>query len=198
MEGLAPKENMKAWVDRKLFVHNLGHAATAYLGYARHPEFVYLYEALGISAIKKEVREVMLQSANLLLAKYPGEFTLEALVDHIDDLLSRFQNRALGDTIFRVGCDLKRKLGPDDRLVGAIRLALELGLPYDKILHVLVCGFHFRATDENGDLLPGDEIFADKFAQGLPHVLQSVCGFDEKLDWPVFQEADSLEKRLPI
>lgn len=27
--GLSPKENMKAWVDRKLFIHNLGHAATA-------------------------------------------------------------------------------------------------------------------------------------------------------------------------
>jgi len=26
--GLSPKENMKAWVDRKLLIHNLGHAAT--------------------------------------------------------------------------------------------------------------------------------------------------------------------------
>lgn len=42
VEGLAPKENMKAWVDRKLFIHNLGHAATAYLGYNYNPGFVYL------------------------------------------------------------------------------------------------------------------------------------------------------------
>ena len=30
MEGLEPKENIKAWVDRKRFIHNLGHAAVAY------------------------------------------------------------------------------------------------------------------------------------------------------------------------
>jgi mannitol-1-phosphate 5-dehydrogenase len=33
IRNLAPKENIKAWVDRKLFIHNLGHAASAYLGY---------------------------------------------------------------------------------------------------------------------------------------------------------------------
>lgn len=38
--GLAPKENMKAWVDPKLFIHNLGHAATVYIGHLYNPEFV--------------------------------------------------------------------------------------------------------------------------------------------------------------
>ena len=42
IEGLAPKENMKAWVDRKLFIHNLGHATTAYLGYPR-PSAIHLF-----------------------------------------------------------------------------------------------------------------------------------------------------------
>jgi mannitol-1-phosphate 5-dehydrogenase len=31
IKGLDPKVNMKAWTDRKLFIHNLGHAAVAYL-----------------------------------------------------------------------------------------------------------------------------------------------------------------------
>jgi mannitol-1-phosphate 5-dehydrogenase len=42
--GLAPKDNMKAWVDRKLFIHNLGHASAAYIGYLYNPEFKYVYE----------------------------------------------------------------------------------------------------------------------------------------------------------
>ncbi len=178
-EGLAPKENMKAWVDRKLFIHNLGHAATAYLGYNYNPGFVYLYEALAIQEIYNEVRETMLQAANLLLAKYPDEFTIQSLTSHIDDLLHRFQNKALGDTIFRVGCDLRRKLGPNDRLAGAINLALELGMPYDKIFNVLQKACNFRATDENGNLFPADLEFVTFFEkEGLNMVLKNICNFD--------------------
>lgn len=31
MEGLAPKDKMKAWDDRELYIHNPGHATVAYL-----------------------------------------------------------------------------------------------------------------------------------------------------------------------
>lgn len=179
IEGLAPKENMKAWVDRKLFIHNLGHAATAYIGYKYNPRFVYMYEALAIPEIHAEVRETMLQSADILLANYPDEFTIEALTEHIDDLLYRFQNKALGDTIFRVGCDLMRKLGADDRLSGAIQLALEFKLPYEKILHALLCGCEFRATDENGNMLPADLRFVETYNKGLNEVFHTVCGFQD-------------------
>lgn len=150
IEGLAPKENMKAWFDRKLFIHNLGHATTAYLGYLAHPSSTFLYEVLSDNQLKAKVRNIMLQAANILLKKYPDEFTVKSLTDHIDDLLMRFQNKALGDTIFRVGCDLQRKLGAEDRLAGVIQLARELNLPYNLILQTLVCGCHFKATDQEG------------------------------------------------
>jgi mannitol-1-phosphate 5-dehydrogenase len=131
--GLSPKKNIRAWVDRKLFIHNLGHASAAYAGHLFNPEFTYVYEALAVPEIHRLVRETMLQSANLLLIRYPDDFTRSMLTDHIDDLLSRFQNKALGDTIFRVGCDLFRKLGPEDRLAGSIKMALDLNQPYDRI-----------------------------------------------------------------
>ena len=51
------------------------------------------------------------------------------LKDHIEDLLKRFGNKNLGDTIFRVGHDLERKLGKDDRFMGIVRLAQEVGSP---------------------------------------------------------------------
>jgi mannitol-1-phosphate 5-dehydrogenase len=47
VKGLSLKENIKAWVDRKAFIHNLGHATAAYLSYFYHPELKYLYEGLG-------------------------------------------------------------------------------------------------------------------------------------------------------
>ncbi len=189
---------MKAWVDRKLFIHNLGHATTAYLGYLYNPGFMYIHEALAVPAVFFAVRETMLQSADILLKKYPGEFSKEDLSGHIDDLLSRFQNKALGDTLFRVGCDLMRKLGPEDRLAGAIKDALLFDLPYDKILYALVCALHFRAADENGNILPQDAEFAKLCENGTDHVLSEICDFDLIRHKPVFKQARELNRKLNL
>lgn len=196
IEGLAPKDNIKAWVDRKLFIHNLGHAAAAYLGYLSHPDLSLLHEVLSDSKLKEIVRDTMLQAANILLKRYPGEFTVESLTDHIDDLLRRFQNKALGDTVYRVGCDLHRKLGADDRLAGAIGLARELSLPYDLILRTLVCACHFRATDESGNISPSDREFVAIYANGIEQVLTSICGFDRIVDCNLINEAILIDNSL--
>lgn len=198
IEGLAPKENMKAWVDRKLFIHNLGHATAVYLGYLSHPDSIYLYEVLFDNKLKDVVRNTMLQAADILLKKYPDEFTIESLTNHIDDLLRRFQNKALGDTLFRIGCDLQRKLGAEDRLAGAIHLARELKLPYDLILKALVIGCHFRATDEEGKMLPSDIEFDKIYISGIRNVLKNICGFNEINDLEVIEDAEKLEKELKI
>lgn len=179
IDGLSPKDNMKAWVDRKLFIHNLGHATTAYIGYLENKNNVYLWQALENEETYSLVRDTMMQSANILLKMYPDEFTLEHLVEHIEDLLERFKNKALGDTIYRVGCDLKRKLSKDDRLTGAILKGWELYQTYDKILFALICGFYFRATDSKGEMFPGDVEFADFFKEyGMEATLNELCGID--------------------
>jgi len=196
IEGLAPKENMKAWVDRKLFIHNLGHAAAAYLGFLYNTKFVYLWEALEISEVFSEVREIMQQSAVALMKKYPNEFTEESLQNHINDMLARFRNHALGDTLFRVGCDLPRKLSPDDRLVGAIKLAIEMNLPYRKILKALICGCRFRAAAEDGKMLQADIEFTSIYETGIRNVMIRICGFDEIRDEAIIQEAEKMDKEI--
>ena len=196
IEGLAPKQNMNAWVDRKLFIHNLGHASAVYLGYLAHPDATYLYEVLSDRELLGVVRNTMLQAADILLAAYPGEFTIGSLSDHIDDLLRRFQNKALGDTLFRIGCDLQRKLSSQDRLSGAIHLARELNLPYDLILKALVCGCHFRPCDEAGKRLSSDLQFDLIYAKGISEVLTCVCGFSEVSDRDLIQDAITIDNSL--
>lgn len=192
--GLAPKENMKAWVDRKLFIHNLGHSASAYLGYLYNPEFIFIWEALAVPGILAFVRSAMLQSAEILISEYPDEFTAAGLTEHIDDLLARFQNRALGDTIFRVGCDLKRKLGTDDRLAGAIHKAIERGMPYNRILFAIVCACYFRASDEEQKIYPDDADFINRYAGDVSSIMTSVCKFDKARHKRIIDEACSMDK----
>ena len=177
VKGLAPKDNMKAWVDRKSHIHNFGHAAAAYAGFLADPSVQFMAEILKIHNVKKFTRSAMLQSANVLLKKYPGEFTILELTEHIDDLLGRFENHALGDTVFRVGCDLKRKLYRDDRILGPLIDGIQTKSPVDKILMAFSYGLQFLAKDENGNVFPGDDYFSKAISEkGLPFVLTSLCG----------------------
>jgi mannitol-1-phosphate 5-dehydrogenase len=196
IEGLAPRDNMKAWVDRKLFIHNLGHSTAAYIGYLFNPDFNFLYQALEVREIFDFARVTMLQASEILLILYPGEFTAADLTAHIDDLLARFMNKSLGDTIFRVGCDLMRKLGPEDRLAGAIKNAIRHNLPYDKILIALVCACHFRAGDEEGKALKEDVEFCGIYNKGIESVLDHVCRFSRKDHPGVFSEASRIDEAV--
>ncbi|MDX9880423.1 MAG: hypothetical protein RBS73_00060 [Prolixibacteraceae bacterium] len=180
--GLAPKENIKAWVDRKAFVHNLGHATAAYFGHFKHPELNYLYEVLDDPEVYGFTREAMLQSSSVLQTLYSADYSMAELEEHIDDLLSRFQNRDLKDTVFRVGQDRPRKLGPDDRFVGMVRLAQKQRKPYDKILQAMAYAFFFRATDETGNRPVPDILFDRYLSRGLEFALQEVCKFDRVKD----------------
>jgi mannitol-1-phosphate 5-dehydrogenase len=173
------KENMKAWVDRKAFIHNLGHATAAYAGYLNHPNATYMYEVLEDERVLKFTRSVMEESAQILQTVYPNEFSTTDLSKHIENLLVRFQNRNLGDTIFRVGCDINRKLGKDDRFMGIIQMAIKTGLPFNRILEALAMGFLFKGKDEFGNMLPGDAEFHKNWSKDPDEVIKKVCGFQD-------------------
>jgi mannitol-1-phosphate 5-dehydrogenase len=196
IKGLAPKQNIKAWVDRKAFIHNLGHAAATYYGYFLHPEAVYLYEVLEDSNVFSFTRKVMQQSSQALLAAYPDDFTMSDLEAHIDDLIFRFRNKALQDTLFRVGQDLVRKLGADDRFIGSIHLAVQYKMPYDYILEAMCYGFFFRAKDEHGNLFPLDIGFLEVASKNIELAIIKDLAIDPVADSIIIKDLLKLYDRL--
>lgn len=177
--GLEPRENMAAYVDRKLFVHNLGHAAVAYHGYRHDPSLEFIWQVTGIPEVRAAAKAAMEESARALLAAYPGEFVRQNLDAHIEDLLQRFCNRALGDTVFRVGRDLLRKLSREDRIIGAMLFDQAHGIDFTATAHVAAAAMEFRSTDERGQLSAPDEKFITMhYPQGLDAVLTDVCGLN--------------------
>ena len=193
-KGLDPKENIKAWVDRKAFIHNLGHATAAYYGHALHQDAVYLYEVLEDIEVLHFTRKVMLQSAEILTAVYPEEFTAEELKEHIDELIHRFRNKALGDTIFRVGHDLIRKLGPDDRFMSPIHFAIQNEIQYDLIIKAMSYALNFRAKDEAGNSFPSDSLFLGSLEKNFESTLTDILGYDRVLDLQIIEELSNLYK----
>ena len=177
VEGLVLKSNFPAYVDRKLFIHNLGHAAAAYHGNLAGKETIW--ECVAEERIRAETRTAMSESARALVREYPGEFTEADLADHADDLLRRFANRLLGDTVYRVGADLRRKLGPDDRLIGAMRLVAAHGGRPEHIARAVAAALRFKAVGPDGRMLPRDEEFHRMLeARGLKATLREVSGLD--------------------
>lgn len=194
IKGVAPKQNIIAWVDRKAFIHNLGHATAAYYGHFLHPEMTYMYEILEDKKVLKFTRDAMMQSAEILSHVYSNDFTLDDLEDHVDDLLHRFRNKALQDTIFRVGHDLQRKLAPDDRFMGAVSLGINNNMRYDLILKAMSFGFYFRAVNEEGLMFPADEKFISAFSYNPDSVFTEILGFDNIKDASVISQLTNLLK----
>ncbi|MBQ3722427.1 MAG: hypothetical protein II851_01825 [Bacteroidales bacterium] len=122
--GMVPFEPFDFFIKRKLFIHNMGHATTAYLGGLKGVD--YIYEAIDDPEIRTVAQNAMLESALALSRRYG--VSLDAIQLHITDLLGRFTNAALKDTCARVGADPARKLSPADRLIGSATLALEEGI----------------------------------------------------------------------
>ncbi len=166
ISGMEACDNFPAYTARKLYIHNCGHAVLAYLGYQLG--FQYGYEALANAKIRQKVEKALEESRQGIVAEYG--VSPDWLDAHVRDLLHRFANRALGDTVFRLGRDPVRKLAPNDRLVGAARLAEKAGVVPDAIGWGIAAGYCFD---------PGEDPIAVDLQQrlrteGLDSVMASV------------------------
>jgi mannitol-1-phosphate 5-dehydrogenase len=157
--GIQAVTPISAYVERKLWLHNMGHAAAAYLGFKRVPERRLLAEVLTDTHVYETVKKAMYQATDVLRKRWPNVFTAEGLISDADDLLHRFQNLALGDTVYRVGRDLKRKLRFDDRLMGLIVTAVENHAEWDAVAEAYAAAFSFTATDSDGLAFAPDSQF---------------------------------------
>ncbi len=179
IEGINAVNHITAYEDRKLFIHNLGHAAAAYLGFLYAPNERYLHRVLKLPKVLEGARLAMDRAAVALAAEYPGVFTSFELAEHIDDLLTRFGNAALGDSVYRVGRDLARKLSASDRVLGPIRLCQRWKIAWEPIEAVFRSALVFGAVDEAGRPFPADLAFrSDLNALGLERTLIERLGLN--------------------
>jgi len=184
--GMIPFSPFAFFTDRKLYIHNAGHAVLGYLGYLAGYE--YGYESLADDEIYLQARGAMEESALALTRKYrpaPG-----ALMANIEDLLHRFGNRALGDTTLRLGRDPVRKLAHSDRLVGAALNALAQGVTPAHLVTGIAAGLRFAHPDDP----VAQQVQAQLREQGMERVLAEVCGLapDEPLTEMIIQRHEAI------
>ena len=188
--GLELHGNFAAYVDRKLYIHNLGHAVCACLGAQRG--YKLICDAIEDPEVLGITRAAMMSTAMALMKRYPGEFTEESQTEHVEDLLRRFRNRALGDTVFRVGRDLNRKLADGDRFIGGLRLVKEAGGDTVPICKGIAAALKFNATDDQGNPYPTDGIVLNRVKEIGPMLfLREFSKLDPDEFRPELREVDA-------
>jgi mannitol-1-phosphate 5-dehydrogenase len=130
IEVFVEKADLAPFAQAKLYGHNAGHALAAYL--AHQLGFTRIDQLAGRPDILQFVANAMLHESGVpLCQRYAGSdplFTPDGFRQYVDDLILRMVNPHVRDTVARVGRDPARKLGWEDRLVGAMRLAASAGV----------------------------------------------------------------------
>ncbi|HUI71318.1 MAG TPA: hypothetical protein VL354_12440 [Spirochaetia bacterium] len=175
-QGTFAVSNFRAEVERKLYTHNLGHAALGYLGYLRG--FRYVHEPLDDEFSSAVFEGALDETSQALLATYPADLDPAEHRETRKDVRIRFGNPLLQDTVTRVAREPIRKLGPQDRLIGSINLCRSRGV-FPKHICV-ICGAALLYDD------PGDaEALALRALvehQGVSGALREVTGLEPQSD----------------
>lgn len=170
--GMTVVENLQAYVERKIFTLNTGHAVAAYFGYVKG--YKTIQEALKDSEILNVVKGAMEESAEYLVHRF--SFSRQAHREYIEKTLHRFKNPALEDDVVRVGRQPLRKLGPDDRLVYPAKEAAKLGLKPVNLACGIAAALKFD-YEEDGEALALQNMIKN---EGIDEVLDKICGIPRK------------------
>lgn len=184
--GMNMADNLLAYIERKLFTLNTGHAITAYLGKMKGCQTIL--ESIETPEIYAVVHAAMQQSGEALVKQFG--FDHEAHFKYIEKIIKRFHNPYLKDDVTRVGREPIRKLSPDDRLIKPVMTAKSFGLPYDKILLGVGAALHFNNPED-----PQSVQLMEKIATGgLVPTISEVTGI--KSGDPMLQEIVNAYKEV--
>jgi mannitol-1-phosphate 5-dehydrogenase len=147
--GLVPFTPFDFYVKRKLFLHNMSHAICAYFGFSKGYE--YIYQAIEDPEILRMVSQSMDETIEALLNEYP-EISMNDIREHKKDLIFRFGNKALKDTIFRVAGDPIRKLRENDRFVGAALYCLSQKVIPENIVKGIVSAYQYEQSKDSSSV----------------------------------------------
>ncbi len=144
INGMELTDNLMAFIERKLFTLNTGHAITAYLGQLYGCQTIS--DAIAEPKIYTVVKSAMEESGQVLIQRYG--FNEETHCQYIDKILTRFANPYLKDDVNRVGRQPIRKLSPNDRLVKPLLGTLEYQLPNKNLIIGIAAALHFRCDSD--------------------------------------------------
>lgn len=171
IKGVDYVDNLGPYLERKLFLLNGAHAATAYIGYIKG--YKYIHEAIKDEFIRNIAIGFHKEAIQALSKKH--NLDINILNRYSQKLIKRFENFYLQDELFRVGRDPIRKLSSNDRLITPLKLCYKLDMKYDNILYGIAAGFLFDYNeDENAQ-----KIQNGISEEGIHNTIRNITGLEE-------------------
>ena len=171
VKGMTLTDSLQAYVERKLFTLNCGHAITAYLGFVYGLEQVD--QALANEEIMEDVRGALREGGAALVKRHG--FDAEEHERYVERVLARFTNPKLHDDVERVGRQPLRKLSKGDRLLGPTVIARAYGLPIDHLARGIAAAFLFDVKSDPQSV----QMIGRINEVGIEHAVTEYTGFDE-------------------
>lgn len=187
IEGMNLVGNLEAYIERKLFTLNTGHASTAYLGSLKG--YGTIDQSINDPEIEDQVRKIMQESGEALIAKFG--FNKEGHFAYIEKIIKRFKNPYLNDDVKRVGREPIRKLSINERFVKPINTALEYDLSIDNLLIGLAAALNFRNEEDDQAV----ELEKDIENLGLEKTIEKITEIkDKKIIEKIVENYEKLNK----
>lgn len=171
IEGMNLADNLMAYIERKLFTLNTGHAITAYIGNLKGYKTVD--ESIKDEKIYNVVKNAMRESGKGLIEKYG--FDEETHFKYIDKIIGRFKNPYLKDDVARVGREPLRKLSESDRLIKPLMTAKGFNLNVDNLLLGVGAALHYK-NEEDAQSIKLQELIKEK---GIKEAISEVSNIDD-------------------
>lgn len=168
IEGLGWVDDLDAYLERKLFTLNSGHAICAYLGALKG--YRTIVESIADPAIGALVHQAMWESGEGLIKKF--SFDPDAHHAYIERIFARFQNPFLADETTRVAREPIRKLAPTDRLMKPLMTAYGYGLNVDHLIFGAAAALHFNCPEDEQSV----ELMKAIEAEGVEKTLEKYTG----------------------
>ncbi len=128
-------DDQTRYLQRKLYIHNTGHATLGYLGFLRGHTFIHQ------AAQDREiiaVTEKAIEESGWAIEKEYG-FSAQNIKEYREALTEKCKSPELPDEIVRVVREPIRKLGPEERFLGPLGLMMKHGRQPEFLLYG-VCG----------------------------------------------------------
>lgn len=166
--GMSFVDDLMAYLERKLFTLNSGHAICAYLGSLKG--YATIRESIGDPAIGGIVYRAICESGEGLIRR----FSFDAAAHHayIERIFARYQNPYLEDENIRVGREPIRKLDPADRLIKPMLTAYSYGLPVDDLVVGAAAALRFDCAEDAQSV----EMLRLIYAEGVEKAIETYTG----------------------
>lgn len=145
IQGMKMVDELDAYVERKLFTLNTGHAMLAFLGALKG--YTTIDQSIKDEELKNTVHAGLEESGKALIQKH--HFDPADHEQYILTTLKRFENPNIKDELVRVSRKPLRKLGKNDRLVGPVLMAREYGIPHPNLLKGIAAAFLHNNQDDD-------------------------------------------------